>query len=109
MAKTYNTLIMGASYGSLLSSKILFGGHKVHLICLPSEAELINAEGFQVRLPVKGRKDPVVLNSRDLPGKVTAGGAANCRPSLLNAAGVTSITGRSPRCSRSDVGSGSTT
>jgi len=77
---TYNIMIMGASYGSLLASKILFGGHKVHLICLPPEAELINTEGFQVRLPVKGRKDPVVLNSRDLPGKVTAGGAAGVNP-----------------------------
>jgi hypothetical protein len=77
---TYNIMIMGASYGSLLASKILFGGHKVHLICLPPEAELINAEGFQVRLPVRGRKDSVVLNSRDLPGKVTAGGAAGVSP-----------------------------
>ena len=27
----YKILIMGASYGSLLASKILFGGHSVHL------------------------------------------------------------------------------
>jgi hypothetical protein len=71
---------MGASYGSLLASKILFGGHSVHLICLPAEAELINAVGFRVRLPVKGRKDPIELDSRKLPGKVTAGGAAGFRP-----------------------------
>ena len=36
---TYNILMMGASYGSLLASKILFGGHKVHLVCLPAEAD----------------------------------------------------------------------
>jgi len=36
---TYNVLIMGASYGSLLASKLLFGGHKVTLICLPAEVE----------------------------------------------------------------------
>jgi hypothetical protein len=77
---TYNIMIMGASYGSLLASKMLFGGHRLHLICLPPEAELINAEGFRVRLPVKGRKDPVVLDSRNLPGKVTAGGAAGVNP-----------------------------
>ena len=80
MAATYNILIMGASYGSLLASKILFGGHKVHLVCLPAEADLINAEGFRVRLPVRGRKDPVVIDSRKLPGKVTAGGAAGVDP-----------------------------
>ena len=59
----YNILILGAAYGSLLASKMLFGGHKIHHICLPAEADLINAEGFRVRLPVKGRKDPVVLDS----------------------------------------------
>src|SRR6201992_321694 len=72
----YNILLMGASYGSLLASKLLFGGHSIHLVCLPAEADLINAEGFRVRLPVKGRKDPVEIDSRKLPGKVTAGGAA---------------------------------
>jgi hypothetical protein len=80
MPATYNILIMGASYGSLLAAKILFGGHNVHLVCLPAEAELINAEGFRVRLPVKGRKDLVELDSRRLPGKVSAGGPAGIDP-----------------------------
>ena len=80
MSATYKILIMGASYGSLLASKILFGGHKVHLVCLPAEADLINAEGFRVRLPVRGRKDLVELDSRKLPGKVTAGPAAGVNP-----------------------------
>jgi hypothetical protein len=77
---TYNILIMGAAYGSLLASKMLFGGHKIHHVCLPAEADLINAEGFRVRIPVKGRKDPVELDSRKLPGKITAGGAAGVNP-----------------------------
>ncbi len=76
----YNILILGAAYGSLLASKMLFGGHKIHHVCLPAEADLINAEGFRVRLPVKGRKDPIELDSRKLPGKVTAGGAAGVNP-----------------------------
>jgi hypothetical protein len=76
----YKIMIMGASYGSLLASKILFGGHSVHLICLPAEADLINAEGFRVRMPVKGRKDPVEIDSCKLPGKVTAGGAEGANP-----------------------------
>src|SRR4029078_2423522 len=80
MPAKYKILIMGASYGSLLASKILYGGHTVHLVCLPVEADLINAEGFRVRMPVKGRKDQVEIDSRKLPGKVTAGGAAGGNP-----------------------------
>ena len=80
MAATYNILIMGASYGSLLASKLLFGGHNIKLVCLPAEAGLINAEGFRVRLPVRGRDAPVELNSRKLPGKVSAGGTADVDP-----------------------------
>ena len=76
----YNILILGAAYGSLLASKMLFGGHKIHHVCLPAEADLINAEGFRVRIPVKGRKDRVELDLRKLPGKVTAGGAAGVNP-----------------------------
>jgi hypothetical protein len=88
MAATYNILMMGASYGSLLASKLLFGGHKIHLVCLPAEAELINAEGFRVRLPVRGRAEPVLLDSRKLPGKVTAGGAAGVKPSDYDLVGL---------------------
>ena len=80
MAGTYNILIMGASYGSLLASKLLFGGHNIKLVCLPAEAGLINAEGFRVRLPVRGRDAPVELDSRKLPGKVSAGGTADVDP-----------------------------
>ena len=84
----YNILLMGASYGSLLASKLLFGGHSIHLVCLPPEAELINAEGFRVRLPVRGRAEPVVLDSRKLPGKVTAGGAAGVKPADYDLVGL---------------------
>ena len=84
----YNIMIMGASYGSLLASKLLFGGHSVHLICLPAEADLINAEGFRVRLPIRGRKDPVVIDSRELPGKVTAGGTAGADPKKYDLVGL---------------------
>jgi ketopantoate reductase len=56
MRKTCKILIMGASYGSLLASKILPAGHTVKLICLPAEADLINKEGIRVRMPVKGRE-----------------------------------------------------
>jgi len=85
---TYKILMMGASYGSLLASKLLFGGHRIHLVCLPAEADLINAEGFQVRLPVRGRKEPIVLDSRKLPGKVSAGPAAGVDPKDYDLVGL---------------------
>ena len=88
MAATYNTLILGASYGSLLASKLLFGGHSVKLVCLPAEADLINTEGFRVRLPVKGRKDQIEIDSRKLPGKVSAAGPADVNPKDYDLVGL---------------------
>jgi len=52
MSKHYKILILGASYGSLLATKMLMGGHDVALVCLPAEADLINHEGIRVRIPV---------------------------------------------------------
>jgi len=78
--KTYNVLIMGASYGSLLAAKLLLAGHTAKLICLPAEADLINQEGAIVRIPVKGRDGLVEVNTRKLPGKLSAGGTAGVNP-----------------------------
>src|SRR5205085_3592282 len=85
---TYNILIMGASYGSLLASKLLFGGHSVKLVCLPAEADLINSEGFRVRMPIRGRKDPVEIDSRKLPGKVSAAGPGDVKPADYDLVGL---------------------
>jgi len=63
---TYNVLIMGASYGSLLATKLLFGGHKITMVCLPAEVEAFNSEGALIRMPIRGRKDPIELDSRKL-------------------------------------------
>ncbi len=76
----YNTLIMGASYGSLLAIKLLLAGHRVKLACLPAEAELINSEGIRVRLPVRGRDGLVEIDSRSLPGELSADAPAAIRP-----------------------------
>lgn len=81
-------LILGASYGSLLASKLLFAGHEVKLVCLPAEADLINAEGFRVRMPVRGRKDPVEIDSRKLPGKVSAAGTGDVNPKDYDLVGL---------------------
>src|SRR5256885_11547569 len=81
MGSKYKILIMGASYGSLLGTKLALAGHAVHLICLPAEAELINKEGAIVRMPVKGRDGLVEINSKKLPGKMSAGGTGGGKPS----------------------------
>jgi hypothetical protein len=67
---------------------MLFGGHNIKLVCLPAEADLINSEGFRVRLPVRGRKDPVELDSRKLPGKVSAAGAGDVNPADYDLVGL---------------------
>jgi hypothetical protein len=72
MQTQYNTLVMGASYGSLLATKLLLAGHRVKLVCLAAEAELINREGTRVRIPVKGREALVEIDSRDTPGSLSA-------------------------------------
>ncbi|MGH8739685.1 MAG: hypothetical protein ACREUN_02175, partial [Burkholderiales bacterium] len=77
----YKILILGASYGSLLATKLLLAGHTVKLVCLPAEAELINAEGAVVRMPVKGREGLVEVRSRELPGKLSASGTEGVKPS----------------------------
>jgi len=80
MNPPYKILIFGASYGSLLATKLGLAGHSAHLICLPAEAELINREGARVRMPVKGRDGLVEVDSRRLRGKITAGGTKDVRP-----------------------------
>ncbi|MCG2594698.1 hypothetical protein LZ009_18115 [Ramlibacter sp. XY19] len=81
-------LILGASYGSLLASKLLFAGHEVKLVCLPAEADLINSEGFRVRMPVRGRAEQVVIDSRQLPGKVSAAGTSDVNPADYDLVGL---------------------
>ncbi|MBF0276796.1 MAG: hypothetical protein HQM13_03360 [SAR324 cluster bacterium] len=72
MASSYKILIMGASYGSLLATKLLLGGHTVKLMCMPAEAELINKKGTRVRMPVKGQDKLVEIDSRELKGNLSA-------------------------------------
>ena len=80
MNSPYNILIMGASYGSLLATKLLLAGHDVKLACLPHEADAINTSGTRVRMPIKGREGLVEVGSKALPGSVTAAGTAQVAP-----------------------------
>ena len=54
MKRESRILILGASYGSLLATKLVLAGHRAHMVCLPVEAELFNSEGAVVRMPLKG-------------------------------------------------------
>ncbi len=68
----YNVLILGASYGSLFSTKLLMAGHRVSLVCTRPTAELINREGTLVRFPIKGRESLLDVASKQLPGSLAA-------------------------------------
>src|SRR3989440_3359847 len=72
MPNPYKVLILGASYGSLLATKLVAAGHTAKLVCLPVEVEAFNSDGARVRMPVKGRDGLVEVHSRKLPGKLSA-------------------------------------
>jgi len=80
MKNAVNTLIFGASYGSLLATKLLMAGHNAKMVCTATEAELFNREGAIVRLPVKGREGLVEVHSRKLAGKLSACTPAEASP-----------------------------
>src|ERR1700756_5354199 len=67
-----NILILGASYGSLFSTKLLMAGHRVALVGTKPTAELINREGTLVRFPIKGRESLLDIASKKLPGPLSA-------------------------------------
>jgi len=67
-----NVLILGASYGSLLGTKLLMAGHNVTLVCRAKTAELINRHGTEVRIKLRDEATHRAIFSRDLPGKLDA-------------------------------------
>ena len=72
MSKSFNTLILGASYGSLLGCKMALAGHQSTLVCTAPTAELINNSGTVVRFPVRGLDEAVVVKSAGLPANIEA-------------------------------------
>ena len=65
-------LILGASYGSLLATKLLMAGHDVTLVCRQKTADLINSQGTEVRIKLRDEAEHRAIFSRDLPGKLDA-------------------------------------
>ncbi len=88
MKTSYNILILGASYGSLLGAKLVLAGHSVKLVCLPAEVELINQEGARVRMPIKGRDGLVEINMQKAPGKLSADGPGAVNPGDYDLVGL---------------------
>ena len=66
-----NILILGASYGSLLGTKLLMAGHNVTLVCRKKTAELINRDGTEVRIKLRDEAVHRAIFSRDLPASST--------------------------------------
>lgn len=69
---SYKVLILGASYGSLLGTKLAMAGHDVTLVCRHATAELINAHGTEVRIKLKGEDSHRAIRSRGLAGRIDA-------------------------------------
>ena len=65
-------LILGASYGSLLATKLLMAGHNVTLVCRKQTADLINRDGTEVRIKLRDETVHRPIFSRDLPGILDA-------------------------------------
>lgn len=86
MAAERRILIFGASYGSLMASKMLLAGHRVALVCTAQEASSIAAQGISVRIPMRGIDEFALLNSNELPGKLEAVTPARARPERFDLA-----------------------
>jgi ketopantoate reductase PanE/ApbA-like protein len=67
-----NILILGASFGSLLATKLLMAGHNVTLVCRKKTAELINRDGTEVRIKLRDEAVHRAIFSRNLSGKLDA-------------------------------------
>jgi hypothetical protein len=65
-------LILGASYGSLFSTKLLMAVHDVTLVCRRATADLINTRGTEVLLPLRGETAPRRIRSTELSGRLDA-------------------------------------
>lgn len=68
----YKILILGASYGSLLGTKLLMAGHDVTLVCRSETAAVINGEGTNVQIKLRGEDSHRHILSGDQPGNLDA-------------------------------------
>ena len=83
-----NILILGASYGSLLATKLLMAGHNVTLVCRRQTANLINRDGTEVRIKLRDEATHRPIFSRGLPGILDAVEPADVVPSRYDLVGL---------------------
>ena len=76
----YKIVILGASYGSLLGTKLLMAGHDVTLVCRRATADLINSQGTDVRIKLRDESEHRSFQSDELPGKLSAAAPEEIRP-----------------------------
>ena len=81
-------LILGASYGSLLGTKLAMAGHDVTLVCRSLTARLINDQGTEVRIKLKGEDEHRSIRSGDLPGRINAITPVEADPSAYDMVGL---------------------
>lgn len=73
-------LVLGASYGSLMATKLAMAGHDAQLVCSAATARLINGAGTLVRFPGAGGAPGFEVRSRQLPGTITAAAPDDTQP-----------------------------
>jgi hypothetical protein len=83
-----NILILGASYGSLLATKLLMAGHNVTLVCRRQTADLINRDGTEVRIKLRDEATHRPIFSRGQPGILDAVEPADVDPSRYDLVGL---------------------
>lgn len=77
-------LVLGASYGSLLGTKLAMAGHDVTLVCRSQTAALINARGTEVRIRLKGEDAHRAIRSPLLPGRIDATAPEHAEPAAYD-------------------------
>lgn len=88
-------LILGASYGSLLGTKIAMAGHDVTLVCRPYTVALINAKGTEVRLKLRDEEHHRSIRSPLLPGQIDAATPEQVDPSEYD---LVALAMQEPQC-----------
>jgi hypothetical protein len=92
--KKYKILILGASYGSLLATKLILAGHDVTLVCRASTAALFNEQGSIVLMPMRRggggggdgeskNEELLEIRSKDLSSSGGGGTLTACTPESL--------------------------
>jgi hypothetical protein len=72
----------------LLGTKLLLAGHNVTLVCRQKTADLINREGTEVRIKLRGEESHRSILSHDLPGTLDAATPEDVRLSRYDLVGL---------------------